>query len=163
MTATYENMTTADKPAARAKSMPGALIDGAGKDDSCVEQRQQLTDFPGSAGLRLNEEDLMVLSGQGFVCKEARGSLEFYKLRFRRGHQQVVRYIADAERAGAIRRELARLQADRKLRRELKVLTKSAKRTLREAKNKLEPILKIGGWKFHGLALRRSRKPQTQQ
>lgn len=145
---------------------PGPLpvnvtMDGGDARDLSSAERLRLADYPALAALRLTGDDLDELCHQGFVRQETRGSLGFYKLRFRRARQQVVRYIADAGQAASVRVELARLQADRRLQRELGRLTRSARRMLRESKKNLEPIVETAGLKFHGLAIRRPRKPNN--
>jgi hypothetical protein len=165
MTATDHHRTMmqgADEPAASAGRLPVNVTMDSNSDDIRCGQPPRLTDFPALAALRLSDADLGELCHQGFLAKEARGRLEFYKLRFRRAHRQVVRYV-DAEDAAAIRAELARLQADCRLQRELGRLTKRARRMLRESKQKLEPIVATEGLTFHGLALRRPRKQKTPQ
>jgi len=84
--------------------------------------------------------------------------LVYSKLRFRRDNRQVVRYLGDTEQAATIRSELARLQADCRLERELVRLAKSARRMLRDGKRRLEPIVAAENLRFHGLSLRRPRK-----
>jgi hypothetical protein len=117
-----------------------------------------LADYPALAAMRLTDADLHELTHQGFVCREERGNVAYFKLRFRRAHQQVVRYVGDAAHAAAIQAELDRLQADRRLERELGRITSTARRMLRAGKRQLEPLLAKENLKFHGLALRRPRK-----
>jgi hypothetical protein len=166
MTAMDDTTTTVrdpDAPAASTGRRPVNLtMDGDARDIPCAE-RKRLTDYPALAALRLIDKDLQELSHQGFVCREVRGNLAIFKLRFRRAHQQVVRYIPDAGQAAVIRAELARLQTDRHLQRELERLTKGARLMLRESKRSLEPIVATEGLKFHGLSLRRPRKRKTSQ
>ena len=150
---------TASEQAARPDRLPPS--DTIAGDVGAGAERHRLTDYPALTALRLTDHDLVQLCRQGFVCQENRGSLEYFKLRFRRECQQVVRYIADAAQAEAIRTELARLQADRRLELEMGRLTKTARRMLRDSKNQLESIVKTEGWKFHGLALRRSRMRES--
>jgi hypothetical protein len=155
-------MQRAVEPAASAGRLPVDLTMDGSSDDIRRGQPPRLTDFPALAALRLSDADLGELGHQGFLAKEARGRLEFYKLRFRRAHRQVVRYVG-AEDAAAIRAELARLQADCRLQRALGRLTKRARRMLRESKQNLAPIVATAGLTFHGLALRRPRKQKTPQ
>jgi hypothetical protein len=165
MTTMEYNTTTVrdpDEPAASGGRLPVNLTMDGNTGDICCGQQPRLSGFPALAALRLTDNDLQELSHQGFVCREVRGNLAIFKLRFRRAHQQVVRYIA-AEHAAAIRAELARLQTDYRLQRELGRLTKSARRMLRESKKNLEPIVATEDLKFHGLALRRPRKPKPPQ
>ncbi|WP_139228639.1 hypothetical protein [Planctomicrobium piriforme] len=116
-------------------------------------------EFPAIAALRLTAEDWAGLAEQGFVCAEQRGRRSYYKLRFRAGGRQIVRYIGSEERAAEIKSELSRLQAESKMLRELKARTKIANRMLREAKQCLNPVLEVHGLVFHGFAVRRPRRP----
>ena len=146
------------EPAASAAQLPASrMMDG----ETCVApctRRLSLADYPALAAMRLTDADLHELAHQGFVCREERGNLAYFKLRFRRAHQQVVRYVGDAQHAAAIQAELDRLQADRRLERELRRITSTAQRMLREGKHQLEPLLEQENLRFHGLALRRPRK-----
>jgi len=117
-----------------------------------------LADFPALAQLRITAADLLGLASQGTVCQEIRHEATYFKLRFRRGRRQIVRYIGDAERASAVRIELERLQSETKCMRNLKRLAKIASRLLRESKQQLKPILEAHGLAFHGLAIRRPRQ-----
>jgi hypothetical protein len=107
--------------------------------------------------LRLTPDDLTALKRQGSVQREWRGKLQIYKLRFRRGGKQVVRYLGDAEVARQVAAELAILQATRRASRELHQITKTARETLQESKKKLAPHLDRIGYRFHGFAIRRRR------
>lgn len=129
-------------------------------DDHRIEH-QQLTEFPALAALRLTADDLQKLAGQGCVCAEKRGERTYYKLRFRRCGKQVVRYIGGAERATIVKQELAMLQAESKIMRELKARMKIANKALRVAKRMMEPVLQAHGFVFHGLAIRRPRNGMT--
>ena len=120
--------------------------------------RHRLDQYPALAALRLTVVDLKQLVRQGFVCEERRGRRTYYKLRFRSGGQQVVRYIGNAERAALVNAELARLQAETQALRELKTITKIASKMLRQTKQALEPLLEAEGFVFHGLAIRRPRE-----
>jgi hypothetical protein len=113
--------------------------------------------LPGLAQLRLIPEDLQELASQGFVAPERRGERNYFKLRFRRGGHQVVRYVGGARAAAVVTEELAALQAGRRVRRELRVLNRAAREMLRESKSQLEPLLARRGFKIHGRAVRRCR------
>ena len=119
-----------------------------------------LANFPVLGTLGLTATDLTELRHQGFVSRERRGKRTYYKLRFRSGGGQAVRYVGDAERAAAVRRELSVLQRTSRLRKELKSQAKVASRALRTAKKSLEPILNAHGRAFHGLAIRKPRRPR---
>jgi len=113
----------------------------------------------GLASLKLTEEDLMMLTRQGFISCETRpGRTPRFKLRFRREGKQVVRYIGcDAGQAKSLREELAELQMRRKAERRLSAVTRQARHVLRQAKRKLEPTFHEHGLAFHGLTVRRPR------
>lgn len=82
-----------------------------------------------------------------------------FKLRFRLQGRQKVKYLGcDAKRAAEIQGELDELQQSRHYDRRLRALTRSASEQLREAKQRLEPLLEGTGWKFHGRAVRRTRR-----
>ena len=115
-------------------------------------------EYPSLASLRLTAADWEELAHQGFVSEERRGRRKYYKLRFRSGGKQVVRYIGSADRAATVHRELKILQAETKVVRELKARAKIANKMLRESKLAMEPVLENAGLAFHGLAIRRPRK-----
>jgi hypothetical protein len=140
---------------------PAVMFNGAVGDGSA--QRHSLADYPALAALRLTDDDLDGLSYQGFVCREQRGHLVFFKLRFRRARRQIVRYVRNAQHAEDVCAELRRLQADRRMDLQLGRIAKLACRMLREGKCQLEPIVQAEQMTFHGLALRRPRKPRIQQ
>jgi DNA-binding transcriptional ArsR family regulator len=121
-------------------------------------QDHRIAEFPTIAALRLTEHDLEELAEQGFVCEERRGNRTYYKLRFRRSGQQVVRYIGGEDRAVLVKQELSVIQLDSSILRELNAKTKIARKSLREAKRAMEPVLKANGFVFHGLAIRRPRR-----
>ena len=112
--------------------------------------------LPGLARLRLTEEHLRSLRRQGFVCQEDRGRERIYfKLRFRHAGRQVVRYIGkDPALAGQIQAELEELQQVKRLNCKLARLQRRARKTLRDSKARLVPILDGAGFAFHGLAIR---------
>ena len=119
-------------------------------------QDDRFAEFPALAALRLRVGDLEELAEQGFVCEERRGNRTYYKLRFRRAGKQIVRYGAD--RAAIVEAELAMLQTDTKVMRELNAKVKFANKLIREAKQAIEPVLKANGFVFHGLAIRLPRR-----
>ena len=118
----------------------------------------RFADFPALARLGLSEGDLDELEQQGFLAPEHRGERTYYKLRFRRGGRQVVRYVGGTEKAGLVAQELNTLQAARRVQRELAELGVAARLILRDAKTKLEPLLLDRGFKYHGQAVRRPRR-----
>jgi hypothetical protein len=118
--------------------------------------------FPALAKLRLTVGDIAALSEQGFLAPERRQDQRFFKLRFRRGSRQVVRYVGGTKAAALVAEELKTLQTARRMRRELEKLGRVARQQLREAKIALEPLLLGSGFKFHGRAIRRPRLSVSQ-
>src|SRR5436190_12381293 len=53
----------------------------------------RIQDFPVLASMRLGDEDLRILTQQGFLNREARRGTGYFKLRFRRGGKQCVKYV----------------------------------------------------------------------
>ena len=108
------------------------------------------------ANLGLSAVEQQALSSQGFVASEFRGrGGPYYKLRFRWGGKQVVRYLgSDPQVARAIAQELRVLQRLRQLKKRLRRLAAQARRALRMAKHRLEPLLQERGFHFHGQAIR---------
>jgi hypothetical protein len=127
-----------------------------------MDRHYRIGDFPSLFALRLNSDDLFFLSRQGFVSQESRRNRTFFfKLRFRRNGRQVTRYIGNSEVAADVRRELDRLQFEARMCRRLIAYGKEARRTLRNSKRELEPLLKAHGLKFHGRAIRKSRRTEV--
>jgi len=126
------------------------------KDDH-PNDNNPLAEFPLLASLRISADDLRELARQGFVCEEKRGNREYYKLRFRSGGRQVVRYLGNAERAASVEHELSKLQNEAREMRALKAKVKIANKMLREAKIALKPVLAAHGLVFHGFAIRQPR------
>jgi hypothetical protein len=118
--------------------------------------------FPALAMLRLTDEDIAALGEQGFLAPERRQNQRFFKLRFRRGGRQVVRYVGGTEAAALVAEELKILQAARRARRELERFGRVTRQRLREAKIELEPLILESGFKFHGRAIRRPRLSVSQ-
>lgn len=123
--------------------------------------RHRLVDFPNLAGLGITATELSLLSRQGSVCKERRGDRIYFKLRFRKGSRQIVRYVGGSESALKVREELSQLRAEKSALREANRVGKIAARVLREAKQKLKPFLLEEGYVFHGLAVRKTRQPES--
>jgi hypothetical protein len=121
-----------------------------------------LARFPGLAKLGLADEDLDELGHQGFLALERRQHLAYYKLRFRRAGRQVVRYVGGTKEAALVADELKTLQTARRLRRELDEIGRLGLQMLRNAKLELAPLLLEHGFKFHGRAIRRPRRPLAQ-
>lgn len=94
------------------------------------------------------------------MAVELRGERRRFKLRFRRNGQQRVRYLGVDERvAELVRRQLAELQKRRRNARLLRAAVRAARRALRESKRALEPELIARGYRYHGYAIRRRRRP----
>jgi hypothetical protein len=115
-------------------------------------------DSPALAGLDLQPDDWAALTKQGFVVAEHRGEKVYHKLRFRRGTRQVVRCLADAEQAEAVQRELDDLQHETRALRQLRKLSQLARQKIRNSRDRLAPLVKANGWRWHGLAIRRPRR-----
>lgn len=113
--------------------------------------------YPALAQLRLGPADWQALMQQGFVSAESRGDRRYWKLRFRRGGRQQVRYVGGEDLACRVQQELDQLQQARQARRQLQQINKLAKRYLREAKQASESSLQAHGYQFHGFSLRKAR------
>jgi hypothetical protein len=107
--------------------------------------------------LGLTADEIAALRRQGFVSRERRGHGHVrYKLRFRHGGKQHVRYLGqDPQVADRVRQELASLQAATRLDRHLGRLLHEVTPLLRSVKTRLEPVLQDAGYRFHGLSIRR--------
>lgn len=117
---------------------------------------------PCLAQLRLTSDDLAALRRQGFVTAEPRGDRTYFKLRFRRDRQQVVRYVGcDPDHAAAVQQELNILREERRKELELSRLTDAANTVLRQSKRALAPVLAEEGFAFHGYEIRRRRSPRA--
>jgi hypothetical protein len=119
----------------------------------------RLASFPALAELGLGDADLAALAHQGFLALERRQERTYYKLRFRRDGRQIVRYVGGVEKMALVAEELSLLQTARRHQRELNELVAAARKQLRNGKAQLEPALLERGFKFHGLAIRRQRRP----
>jgi hypothetical protein len=124
------------------------------EDNVAAKSEGPMTDrFPRLANLRLSEADLVALRTQGFLSTERLPSgTRCHKPRFRRNDgKQQVRYIGIDEKAKAeVKEELKTLQANHRLDRELRRLTKRGRRLLREVKQRLTPELAAAGIRFRG-------------
>jgi hypothetical protein len=112
------------------------------------------------AELGLSAADQAALSRQGFISREVRGRRSaVYKLRFRVGGRQRVRYLGTD--AGGIRRvqeALHELQEDRRLELALGRLHHEVAQRLCDSKRRLAAPLVAAGFGFHGRAARRPRQ-----
>jgi hypothetical protein len=108
-------------------------------------------------GLGLTADELAAVKQQGHVAQEVRGRNRMvYKLRYRFGGRQRVRYLgADPEFAKAVREELQRIRRAEVMRKNLRSLTREGKRALRQSKLRLLPFVEQLGYAFHGFDLRR--------
>ena len=120
-------------------------------------ERSRIANFPAIAKLGITEEELNALTFQGFVCQDRRGDKIYYKLRFRLGGNQHVRYIGNLDIARAVEAELLVLQQDVKHRQQLTALARAGSHQLRHAKQVLQPLLEIQGFHFHGQSIRKRR------
>jgi hypothetical protein len=91
------------------------------------------------------------------VCQDRRRDKIYYKLRFRLGGNQHVRYIGNIEMARAVEAGLLVLQQNVQRRRQLTALARAGSHQLRHAKQVLQPLLEIQGFHFHGQAIRKRR------
>ena len=115
--------------------------------------------FSALASLGLGREEMAALAKQGSVRAEDCGQGRvYYRLRFRVGCRQCVRYVGNSPGfAEQIRHELRQLQARTRSRRQLRVLVQEARKRLRKAKHRLEPMLPSVGRVFHGRSIRQPR------
>jgi hypothetical protein len=122
--------------------------------------RWRIADFPALRALRLDDQDLVSLARQGFLAVERRRERRYVKLRYRRDGRQCVRYVGGPDQAQAVQAALDTLQSHVRMRRRLTALCQAAARSLRNAKNTLEPFLVQQGFRFHGDAIRKRRDPK---
>ena len=73
-----------------------------------------------------------------------------------------MRDIGGTEQAAHVSEELKALQTTRRLERELDKLGRAARQKLRNVRASLEPLLFERGFRFHGTAIRRPRRPSKQ-
>lgn len=115
------------------------------------------------ARLEIGLTDSEALARQGFVAAEYRSGTggrrgPYYKLRWRCGGRQRVRYLGrDAEFAEKVRDVLHHHQRRVRTRARLRKLARRARARLRQAKSRLAPLLAERGLYFHGYAIRRRR------
>jgi len=114
---------------------------------------------------RLGPAAMAALATQGFVSAELRPSGGVtYKLRWREGGRQIVRYLgSDPGMAGCVRAGLAALQAPRHHQRELARLLAEAAAGLARARDGLADAVGDYGFQFHGYTLRRARSAEPDQ
>jgi hypothetical protein len=122
-----------------------------------AESHRRTAGFPALASLGLGGEHLAALARQGSLHAEdsSRGE-PCYKLRFRMGSKQHVRYVGSSPGFVAqVQRELTRLQADTRSAQQLRRLIREANECLRRTKHQLKPLLPLAGRCFHGREIRR--------
>jgi len=110
--------------------------------------------------LGLTPEELDSLRRQGFVASERRGpACIVFKLRFRMGGRQVVRYLGtDRDWADTVRRALSAWQSPQHAQRLLRQTERDSRRLLRSVKLRLIQAVEAAGLKFHGRQIRRPRQ-----
>lgn len=113
--------------------------------------------FPALASLALGEEHLAALAKQGCLRAEGAGQSKlYYKLRFRIGSKQHVRYVGNKPAfVEQVREELTRLQSRTNSCRRLHRLIQEANECLRRTKHQLKPLLPLAGRCFYGREIRR--------
>lgn len=114
------------------------------------------------ARLQLSALEREILERQGFVTAEYRGRRgPYYKLRFRVGRRQVVRYLgSDGHWANQVQTALDWWQGPRQAQRALSRRIARERRVLRTTRAEIEPLAEAAGYYFHGYALRRRRRQQ---
>jgi hypothetical protein len=118
---------------------------------------------PTLTSLGLDQEQIAALSHQGFVSSEQsnQGPVRF-KLRFRNGRRQVVRYIGtDNNFAEQVRCELDKLQERVRSQRQLNRQCREIRRRLRTIKRRTASVLTDIGHVYHGLSLRQPREARS--
>lgn len=82
----------------------------------------------------------------------------YWRLRFRLdGRARTVYLGRDAQLVAAVRQELNELQQERDQTRRIAHIAASAKKTLKDAKQRLEPVLQQLGFHYHGDVVRKKR------
>jgi hypothetical protein len=115
------------------------------------------------ASLGLSDADLAAVARQGSVNDERRSEHSVvYKLRYRREGRQRVLYLgSNAEAAERARQAISELQAERRIELAVGRLHREAAQLLREGKQRLAGPLAAAGFRFHGRAIRRLRRGQS--
>jgi hypothetical protein len=116
--------------------------------------------FLALGSLGLSSEEFAALAKQGRLRAEDCGHGHvYYRLRFRMGPRQCVRYVGNSTWfVDQVRGELTELQAKTRSRCQLRQLVREAKGRLRDVKCRLEPLLPSVGRVFHGRELRQPRR-----
>ena len=121
------------------------------------ESKPKIASFPALASLALSREQLAALARQGSLYAEtSRQGKHYYKLRFRVGAKQHVRYVGSSPQFIAlVQAEVAQLQARTRSASQLQRLIREANECLRRTKRQLQPLLPLAGRCFHGREIRR--------
>jgi hypothetical protein len=121
-------------------------------------------DFSSSPGharlarLALSDVERAALEGNGFVSAEWRGRKRRFKLRFRVGGKQRIRFLGhDPAVAASVAGALVELQRPKRAIQQLRAVCRAGRTIMRAGREQLTPLLAPHGVKFHGYALRRSR------
>jgi hypothetical protein len=114
--------------------------------------------FPVLARLRLTTEDAQALARQGFVSSETRSQRKVFRLRYRRDGRQHVRCIPSAATARQVQAELVQLQAPVRRRRRLARLARESAAAVRDAIERIKPVLASNGYHLYGREVRKHRK-----
>lgn len=116
----------------------------------------------GFEALGLSTEDIAALKRQGSIAREKRGNRTVYKLRWRVGAKQRIKYLGtETARADGMEYQLRQHQSICRIKKQLRDLGREGMAILREAKVRLEPFLEARGLAFHGLEIRRRRRQRT--
>ncbi len=115
--------------------------------------------FPALASLALSGEHLAALAKQGTLRAEGFGrDKRYYKLRFRMGSQQHVRYVGiNPKFVEQVQRELTRLQTRARSCQQLHRLIREANECLRRTKHQLKHLPPLADRCFYGREIRRQR------
>lgn len=116
------------------------------------------------ARLALTPTELAAVKQQGFISREQRSPENIvFKLRFRLNGRQRVKYVGDAAAAEALRQELRKLQHPHVLLKNLRAVSRAARKICRQEKLRLVPLVEQLGLKFHGRAVRRPRRTSDRE
>ncbi len=137
-------------------------IKGFVMDGDIFEARQSHDDQSLSAlrQLGLGDEELIALRSQGYLQRDQRvgGKQPYWRLRFRfQGRLRTVYLGTDVAVVASVRHELAELQAPRDKQNGLSDQLTDGKRALRQAKERMKPILAEMGFHWHGDTIRKFR------
>jgi hypothetical protein len=104
----------------------------------------------------------MILQRSGYLTQDDRRGTGYWRLRFRSGRKTRTVYLGRNEQLVAeVRRELARLQQERRLCQSLEKTAQQARHLLQDSKQRLKPVLRALGLHYHGEILRRFRQSRV--